>query len=160
MRDYEDMTDKPKILVIGGIGAGKSTLIAKLNGTCEEIRKTQALIYNNHTIDTPGEYLENPMMYKNIIATAEGVDFILIVQDAHQSRNVYPPGMARSFNSKVIGVITKADGELDKLRNVLEDFKEIGVEEPYFITSAKTGVGLDDLKNHIYGKFEQKKQEV
>jgi len=146
------MMEKPRIMVIGGIGAGKSSLIALLNGSDEDVRKTQTLCYCDSTIDTPGEYLENPFMYKNIIAAADEAESILFVQDLDQIRCVYPPGMAKSFNRRTIGVVTKADGNLENLSRVLMNFKEMGLEEPYFITSVKTGQGILELKEYLFGK--------
>lgn len=143
------MSMKSRILIIGGVGAGKTTLAHRLNGRMEPARKTQALCFDDCLIDTPGEYLENPFMYKNIIATVQQAECVLIVQDAHQLRNLYPPGMARSFNCKVLGVVTKADGDLKNIDYVLREFKAIGVEEPYFITSAQTGQGIDALKAYL-----------
>lgn len=152
------MMMKPKVMIIGGIGAGKSSLAARLNDSCEEVRKTQTLTYCSSTIDTPGEYIENPFMYKNILAVAEEADFILFVQALDQIRCVYPPGLARSFNKRTVGVITKADGDLTNLPRVLLNFKEIGLEEPYFITSAKTGQGIKALKAFLFGKKPKSKK--
>lgn len=157
MQNNKDMMKEPKVMVIGGIGAGKSSLIARLNDSNEEVRKTQTLTYCNSTIDTPGEYLENPFMYKNIIAVSEEADCVIFVQDLHQIRCMYPPGLARSFNKRTLGVITKADGDLANLPKVLLDFKEIGLEEPYFITSSKTGEGIAELKSFLF-RIEQESE--
>jgi ethanolamine utilization protein EutP len=151
------MINKPKVMVIGAIGAGKSSLIARLNDSEEEVRKTQTLTYCNSTIDTPGEYLENPFMYKNIIAVSEEADCVIFVQDLNQHRCFYPPGLARSFNKRTVGVITKADGDMSKLSSVLRNFKEMGLDEPYFITSAKTGQGINELKSFLLEKQGSKK---
>jgi ethanolamine utilization protein EutP len=152
MQNNENMMMKPKVMIIGGIGAGKSSLIARMIGSSEEVRKTQTIIYDNCTIDTPGEYIENPFMYKNIIAVAEEASYIIFVQELNQMRCIYPPGLARSFNRKTVGVVTKADGDLTNLESVLRNFREIGIDEPYFITSAKTGQGLKELKDYLFGK--------
>jgi ethanolamine utilization protein EutP len=150
MQHNKNIIVKPKIMLIGGVGAGKSSLAACLNNSKEEVRKTQSLIYSDNTIDTPGEYLENPFMYRNIIAVAEEADWVIFVQALDQIRCVYPPGMARSFNRHTVGVVTKADEDSDNLQNVLLNFKEMGLEEPYFITSAKTGKGIKSLKKHLF----------
>lgn len=150
MQNYKDIKCKPKIMLIGGVGAGKSSLAARLNESKEEVRKTQALTYCDATIDTPGEYLENPFMYRNIIAVAEEADWVIFVQALDQIRCFYPPGMARSFNRPTVGVVTKADADSENLEKVLLNFKEMGLEEPYFITSSKTGKGIRQLKKYLF----------
>lgn len=152
------MSTKPKVMLIGGISAGKSSLVARLIDSSEEVRKTQTLTYNSCTIDTPGEYIENPFMYKNIIAAAFEADYILFIQDLNQIRCVYPPGIARSFNKPTLGVVTKADGDLEYLPQVLLNFKEMGLEEPFFITSSKTGQGIAELKSFLFGKEPKSKK--
>ena len=47
-----------RILLVGTIGCGKTTLCQALNGMALEYKKTQAIEVVNTTIDTPGEYLE------------------------------------------------------------------------------------------------------
>ena len=152
MQNNKDLIPLPKIMIIGAIGAGKSSLSALINNSKDEIRKTQTLTYSDSTIDTPGEYLENPFMYRHIIAAADEADCIIFVQELDQSRCFYPPGMARSFNKPTVGVITKADGNIDNIPCLLDNFKELGLEEPYFITSAKTGQGIKELKKYLFGK--------
>lgn len=149
MQNNKDMSEHHRVMIIGGIGAGKSSLAAKINDSEKEVRKTQTLMYDSFTIDTPGEYIENPFMYKNIIAASEEADFIMFVQDINQIRCIFPPGIGRSFNRKTFGVITKADGSLENLDKVIKHFREIGVSEPYFITSSKTGKGIKELKKFL-----------
>ena len=47
-----------KIMLIGHIACGKTTLCQRLNGLKQEYKKTQVIEVINHTIDTPGEYTE------------------------------------------------------------------------------------------------------
>ena len=49
--------------------------------------------------------MENPKMYRFIIATAQDVEFVVFLQDSTQRRCIYPPGFAQSFNGKSIGII-------------------------------------------------------
>lgn len=160
MQNNKNMMKPPKIMIIGGIGAGKSSLSARINNSKEEVRKTQTLTYCDLTIDTPGEYIENPFMYKNIISAAEEADLVMFVQDLEQVRCVYPPGMARTFNKDTVGVVTKADGNLDNLPAIFLNFKEMGLEEPFFITSVKTGQGIEELKKFLFeDRFKKIKNE-
>ena len=47
-----------KILLVGQVSCGKTTLCQRLNGLDIVYQKTQALDVVHRTIDTPGEYLE------------------------------------------------------------------------------------------------------
>ena len=48
-----------KIILIGNVACGKTTICQYLNHMEIKYKKTQALEVYNTTIDTPGEYLEN-----------------------------------------------------------------------------------------------------
>ncbi len=63
--------NKGKVLVIGPVGSGKSTLTKRLLGKEDvPVKKTQSLEYTNWIIDSPGEYSQNPMYYRTLMATA------------------------------------------------------------------------------------------
>lgn len=151
------MIKKHKVMIVGAIGAGKSSLAACINGNEGEVRKTQSMVYDAYTIDTPGEYMENPRMYRYIIAAAQDAEYVIFVQDIMQRRCVYPPGFARSFNCKAIGVITKADDfimDIDSkdIDRCVKQLKALGIEEPIFVTSAKTGNGMKGLSTYLFGQ--------
>lgn len=140
---------KRKLMVVGAVGSGKSSLISCLNGKGMDVKKTQSVLYDTLSIDTPGEYMENPCMYKYIIAEAQGVEYVLFIQDAMQRRCVYPPGFAQSFNKKTIGVITKVDTEKVQVEQSKKFLKMVGVKGPIFKTSSKTGYGIQELKQYL-----------
>ena len=54
------MAKKNRAMLIGSVGAGKSTLTNALLGREVPAVKTQSLIYYDWIVDTPGEYSENP----------------------------------------------------------------------------------------------------
>ena len=56
-----------KILLIGGIGAGKTSLKQMIMNEQVSYRKTQMLDYSELFIDCPGEYLEIPRFYHVLI---------------------------------------------------------------------------------------------
>ncbi|WP_227020019.1 EutP/PduV family microcompartment system protein [Sinanaerobacter chloroacetimidivorans] len=140
---------KKKMMLIGSSRTGKTSLANWLNSENIEVLKSQTINYGTHTIDTPGEYLESPLMHRYIIAASQDADMILFVQSFDQTGFSFPPNFAGAFNCRKVGVITKAD--LEEKRNDLEllyrNFKEIGLEGPYFVTSSKTGKGIEELKN-------------
>lgn len=140
---------KRKLMVVGAVGSGKSSLISYLNGKGMDAKKTQSVLYDTLSVDTPGEYLENPSMYKYIISEAQGVEYVLFIQDAMQRRCIYPPGFAQSFNKKTIGIITKVDTEEVDVEHSKKFLQTLGVRGPIFKTSSKTGYGIEELRNYL-----------
>ncbi|WP_319418027.1 EutP/PduV family microcompartment system protein [Virgibacillus necropolis] len=84
------MVKKNRGMIVGSIGAGKSTLTNALLGRENKAVKTQTLNYDNWLVDTPGEYTENPLHYKTIMATSLEVSHVLFVQDATKKKNDFP----------------------------------------------------------------------
>lgn len=136
-------------MVVGAVGSGKSSLIAYLNGSENLAKKTQAVLYDTLSVDTPGEYMENPSMYKYIMAAAQTVEYVLFIQDVTQRRCIYPPGFAQSFNRKTIGVITKVDSEEVDVQQSNKFLQTLCVKGPVFKTSSKTGYGIAELKKYL-----------
>lgn len=142
---------KKKIMLIGNSRTGKTSLANRINSKDFEVMKSQAICYGEKTIDTPGEYLESPLMHKYIISASQDADAVVFVQSFDQPIFSFPPNFAQVFNTRRIGVITKNDLEekRNELQLLISNFREIGVEEPYFITSSKTGEGLEELKAYL-----------
>lgn len=141
-------------MIIGNSRTGKTSLANCINSEDFEVMKSQAICYGENTIDTPGEYLESPLMHKYIISASQDADAVIFVQSFDQPIFSFPPNFAQVFNTKRIGVITKNDLEEKRhdLQRLLRNFKEIGLVEPFFITSSKTKEGIEELKNYLLGK--------
>ena len=140
-------------MLIGNSRAGKTSLANCINSEDFEVMKSQAISYGENTIDTPGEYLESPLMHKYIISASQDADVVIFVQSFDQPVFSFPPNFSQVFNARKIGVITKND--LEEKRNGLEllkqNFREIGLVEPYFVTSSKTKEGIEALKDYLLG---------
>lgn len=137
---------KHRVMVVGAVGSGKSTLISALYGGRGEVKKTQALNYNAGSIDTPGEYMENPFFYRALFATSLEAEILLFVQDATRTQSIFPPGFAGAFSRRTIGVVTKIDhpeADPERARGFL---KSLGLSGPVVAVSAYTGDGMDELK--------------
>jgi ethanolamine utilization protein EutP len=145
---------KKRILIIGSSRCGKTSLANCINSDDFEVMKSQAICYGEHTIDTPGEYLESPLMHRYIISESQNADAVLFVLSFDQQTFSFPPNFAQVFNMEKIGVITKSD--LPEKRNsrglLLEKFREIGLEGPFFVTSSKTGEGIRELKDYLLNR--------
>ena len=145
---------KKRIMLIGNSRTGKTSLANCINSDDLEVMKSQAICYGENTIDTPGEYLESPMMHKYIISASQDADAVLFIQSFDQPIFSFPPNFAQVFNTKRIGVITKNDLKEKRhdLTLLLNNFREIGLEEPFFITSSMTGEGIEELKRYLLNR--------
>ncbi|MDV6379368.1 50S ribosome-binding GTPase [Sporosarcina sp. GW1-11] len=135
-----------KAMLIGAVRAGKSTLTNALLGRKVEAFKTQTLNYYDWIVDTPGEYSENPMFYKNIMATALEVTHVLYIQDATSEKLIFPPGFSMGIPKIPIGVITKCDLKEADADRALDMLKTVMNEGPIVMISSVTGMGIDHLR--------------
>ncbi len=138
-----------KVMVIGAIDSGKTSLLMAMNGETGIASKTQTLIYNSLTIDTPGEYIENPRMYKALLSTSQEAGCILFTQDSTVDQSIFPPGFACAFNCSSIGVITKIDHENANLEKARDYLQNLTLRGPIFEVSALTGEGIEKVKDFL-----------
>lgn len=137
-----------KVMLLGKIGSGKTTLAQRLNKQDIVYTKTQAISYENDIIDTPGEYIENKFFFRALLVTAAEAEKIIFVQGADDESNFFPPNFKSMFLGKdVIGVITKIDKVSDCSR-AEEILRESGVEEIFHI-SKTDDEGIKKLKERL-----------
>ncbi|MGO0060149.1 EutP/PduV family microcompartment system protein [Brevibacillus fluminis] len=139
-----------RVMIIGAVGAGKSSLVRALEGDDEPARKTQTLEFHDWIIDTPGEYSENPLYYRTLMATSLEAGLLLMVQDATRDRNYFPPGFSQGFPVAPIGVVTKMDhpdADAERARTLLHE--SLAPDQPVFLTSAATGAGIAELRRFL-----------
>jgi ethanolamine utilization protein EutP len=135
-----------KVMVIGAVGAGKSTLVKALLNDQQPAIKTQSLVYRDWLIDTPGEYSENPLYYRSLMATSFEAAAILLVHDATRNRNYFPPGFANGFPVPAIGAVTKIDDPNADEKRAVTLLRQSLPEEDIFMTSAAGSQGIEELK--------------
>lgn len=138
-----------KVMIIGAVGVGKSTLIKALFGESEPATKTQSLIYRDWLIDTPGEYSENPMYYRSLMATSHETAAVLLVQDATRDRNYFPPGFEQGFPVRTIGAVTKIDHPKADIDRAITLLRQSLPEGEIFLTSSASTVGIQRLKERL-----------
>lgn len=126
-----------KIMLVGRIGSGKTTLSQRITEKNIKYDKTQMIEFGSDIIDTPGEYLESRGYYPALIVTSMEADYIGLVMDGSSSNNSFPPEFAKMFTKPVIGIITKidllqADEDYGYAENIL---KLAGVQKTFAISS-------------------------
>jgi len=136
-------------MLIGSIGSGKSSLSNALLGLEATALKTQSLTFNDWIVDTPGEYTENPMYYKSIMATSLEVTHVLFIQDSTKKKTIFPPGFSTGLNKLPIGIVTKSDDANANLAKAVGQLKRVIPKGPIAITSAKKGRGLDWIRELV-----------
>lgn len=132
-------------LLVGSVGAGKTTLRQRLQGHEVGYAKTQAIEVHDGVIDTPGEFLES-MFYKNaLINAAWGVESVLLVQAADLRGTRFPPGFSTAFNREVLGVVTKCADAPQPRRDAAVGVLKLAGASRVFCVDSVTGEGVDDL---------------
>ena len=139
-------------MLLGPVGAGKSTLFQALLGHVAVVRKTQAAEFENGCIDTPGEYFSHPRLYHALINTCSSVDTIVYVHPCNDLEHRLPPGLLTIYEGKrLIGVITKTDlpdGRPDQIEEMLRDN---GFSGPIFRISNRDQRSVECLRTYLLG---------
>ncbi len=138
-----------RVMIVGGVGSGKSTLTEALLQSGTQVVKTQALNFRQWIVDTPGEYTENPLYYRSLMATTLEVEAILLVQDATSDKLIFPPGFTSGLPKLTIGVVTKADSPLANINKAFEFLRQAMPIGQIIVTSSHTGQGLSDLTSFL-----------
>ncbi|MBI2569188.1 MAG: ethanolamine utilization protein EutP [Candidatus Schekmanbacteria bacterium] len=139
-------------IVVGAVGAGKSALFNALLGQSGAVLKTACLEYHDAcTVDTPGEYFDNPRYYTALIATMSTIRTALYVHPANCFDLKLPPGLFRIYPMQVVGVISKidlADADEARVRALLG---ELGITGEVFSTSIDRPDTIARLRQFLVG---------
>ena len=136
---------KKRMMLIGETGAGKSALIQALTGQSCSPSRSMAVTFCGQFINTPGEFLENRRFYRALITTAADCDILAMLQDATRRASLFPPKFAAMFNRRVLGVVTKADGDAADVERAERFLRNAGAVD-ILRWCTKTGEGLDALR--------------
>ena len=133
-----------KIILIGRVAAGKTTLTQALRG--EEIHyfKTQYVNYLDTIIDTPGEYTELRQTSGALALYSYEADVVGLVLSANEPYSIFSPNITRLVNRAVIGIIpgiAKPDANVKRVKRWLQ----LAGCKKIFPVSAVTGEGLSDI---------------
>ena len=133
-----------KLILIGRVAAGKTTLKQALLG--EEIKydKTQYVNYLDTIIDTPGEYTERRETSGALSLYAYEADVVGLVLSANEPYSIFSPCLTSMVNREVIGIISGIDKPDANVERVTRWLKLAGCKK-VFPLSSYTGEGIAEL---------------
>ena len=137
-----------KIILIGRVAAGKTTLTQALRGEDIHYYKTQYINYLDTVIDTPGEYTELRQTSGALALYAYEADIVGLVLSANEPYSIFSPCITSLVNREVVGIITgieKPDANVERVERwlALAGCKRI------FPLSSYTGEGVKELLNYL-----------
>ena len=137
-----------KLMLIGRVAAGKTTLTQALRG--EEIKyyKTQYVYYHDTVIDTPGEYTERRETSGALALYAYEADIVGLVLSANEPYSIFSPCLTSMVNREVIGIISGIDKPDANVERVTRWLKLAGCKK-IFPVCAITGQGLRELIEYL-----------
>lgn len=139
-----------RMILMGAIGCGKTTLCQALQGKELRYAKTQAVEFHTTMIDTPGEFILHRQYYNALNVTAAEADVIGLVQSALETEQIFSPGFGSIFPKKVIGILTKVDlvNDPNQLSHIHQQLKNAGAKEIFEVSSVEK-TGLQELINYL-----------
>lgn len=139
-----------RIVFIGTIGCGKTTLGQAIHGDELRYKKTQAVeIIGRDILDTPGEFLERADRRGALMMSTMDAEVIVFIESATETRSMFPPGYAGSFAKPVIGVVTKIDIADEEQIAKAERKLDFAGARTIFRVSSTTGEGLGELIRYL-----------
>ncbi len=133
-----------KIILIGRVAAGKTTLTQALRGEEIHYYKTQYINYFDSVIDTPGEYTELRQTSGALALYAYEADVVGLVLSANEPYSIFSPCITSLVNREVIGIISGTDKPDANVERVERWLRLAGCKR-IFPVSAITGDGLADI---------------
>ncbi len=137
-----------KLILMGRVAAGKTTLTQALKGEQLHYCKTQYIDYMDTIIDTPGEYMQVHGLGAALAVYSYEADVVGVVISANEPYCVFPPNIACMVNREVIGIITGIDKPDANIPLAEQWMDNIGCKRVFHISS-HTGEGLNDIIDYL-----------
>ena len=144
-----------KIILIGRVAAGKTTLTQALRGEEIHYYKTQYVNYLDTVIDTPGEYTELRQTSGALALYSYEADVVGLVLSANEPYSIFSPCITSMVNREVIGIVAGIDKPDANVERVTRWLKLAGCKK-VFPVSAVTGEGLKELVDFLSEDDERK----
>lgn len=145
MRSYKNMR---KLILIGRVAAGKTTLTQALLGEELHYFKTQYVQYGDMIIDTPGEYTELRNLSGALALYAYEADVVGLVLSADEPYSIFSPNITCLVNRDVVGIITGVDKERADPDRVERWLRLSGCKR-IFRVSSYTGEGISEIIEYL-----------
>lgn len=145
------MVTMERFMLIGQIGAGKTTLFNYLFGKNEVARKTQVMEFEGDSgVDTPGEYFSHPRMYHALITMAADIERLVYVHPADVFDCRLPYGLLEVYAGKTIdAIVTKMDLPDADLSRVTQMLRDAGVSGEIFSVSNSDALSIERVRRHL-----------
>ncbi len=137
-----------RLILIGRVAAGKTTLRQALMGEKPHYYKTQYIQYTDVIIDTPGEYTELRNLSGPLALYAYEADVVGLVLSADEPYSIFNPNLASIVNREVIGLITGIDKPRANVERATRWLKLAGCRR-VFPVSSYTREGIDALLDYL-----------
>ncbi len=137
-----------KLILIGRVAAGKTTLTQALLGEELHYFKTQYVQYGDMIIDTPGEYTELRNLSGALALYAYEADVVGLVLSADEPYSIFSPNITCLVNRDVVGIITGVDKEHANPDRVERWLRLSGCKK-IFRVSSYTGEGISDIIEYL-----------
>ncbi len=137
-----------KIILMGRVASGKTTLKQALRGESIHYHKTQYIRHSDVVIDTPGEYAETQHLGRALALYTYEADVVGLLLSATEPYSLYPPNVTPCCNRPVIGIVTHindADGDPERAERWL---RLAGCTTVFHVDSV-TGEGVRDILNYL-----------
>ncbi len=133
-----------RLILIGRVAAGKTTLTQALLGEDIHYAKTQSIRYLDTVIDTPGEYTELRQTSGALALYAYEADVVGLVLSANEPYSIFSPCLTSMVNREVVGIVTGID-KPDARPDLAESWLRLAGCKRVFHVSSYTGEGLDEI---------------
>ena len=133
-----------KLILVGRVAAGKTTLRQALMGENPHYYKTQYIQYTDVIIDTPGEYTELRNLSGPLALYAYEADVVGLVMSADEPYSIFSPNLSAIVNREVVGIITGIDKPRANVERARRWLRLAGCRR-VFALSSHTREGIDEL---------------
>ena len=137
-----------KLILMGRVAAGKTTLTQALKGEQIHYCKTQYINYHDVIIDTPGEYAQTHHLGRALALYSYEADMVGLLISATEPYSLFPPCITCMVNREVIGIVTKCEQE-EANPDRAENWLRLSGCQKVFRVDSVTGFGINELITYL-----------